>query len=137
MNKLVNGKIPANTECPWKTKCGLVQGCHHKGINHDIPFSCAAARGFEIMERDIDKHYRVVVNTFIGDRKVCNFLKSADLGITGAGHNEQLTLNYRVGEQVDEARVKKTMDAMITASNAQDTEFVVLGYEIVSIYLVE
>lgn len=54
MSKLINGKIPANTECPWKDKCStaLESKCNHKGLQHDIPFSCGFARGFAICERN-------------------------------------------------------------------------------------
>jgi hypothetical protein len=47
-----DGLIPAHTICPFKESCGLADGCHHKGHNHEIPFSCAAARGFDMVARD-------------------------------------------------------------------------------------
>ena len=43
-----NGLIPAHTICPFKEQCQLADGCHHKGHDHDVPFSCAAARAFDI-----------------------------------------------------------------------------------------
>lgn len=50
---LVDGKIPANTECPYKDKCEIFQAqkCHHQGLNHATAFSCAVARGFAIVSR--------------------------------------------------------------------------------------
>lgn len=45
-----HGRIPAHTECPFKAKCGDI-GCHHKGKEHTVPFSCGMARGWEIVER--------------------------------------------------------------------------------------
>lgn len=50
MSNLINGKIPANTKCPFWDECGLKGTCHHKGENHDVPFSCGIARGFEIVK---------------------------------------------------------------------------------------
>lgn len=51
-NGLVNGKIPANTECPWLVKCEIASlgRCNHKGKEHDCAFSCSMARGFAIIE---------------------------------------------------------------------------------------
>lgn len=48
--QLVNGNIPKNTECPFKSDCVFVAGCKHKGINHDIDFSCAVARALDILK---------------------------------------------------------------------------------------
>lgn len=50
---LVDGKIPPNTECPYKDKCEIFQAqkCHHQGLNHATAFSCAVARGFAIVSR--------------------------------------------------------------------------------------
>jgi len=51
--KLVNGKIPPNAECPFKNECDIVKFgcCNHNGINHNVPFSCAMARFFEITQK--------------------------------------------------------------------------------------
>lgn len=56
-HKLVNGRIPAHTECPYKSKCaiGLNDNCYHQGERHTCDFSCATARGFAIIERDNDE----------------------------------------------------------------------------------
>ena len=52
MEKLIKGKIPKGSECPWKNKCKIAIGgsCHHQGKNHPCDFSCATARGFQMME---------------------------------------------------------------------------------------
>ena len=54
MQPLVNGAVPANTDCPYKNRCELAQSdsCNHTGVNHAVPFSCAVARGFEIILRN-------------------------------------------------------------------------------------
>ncbi|MBK6616401.1 hypothetical protein [Ottowia sp.] len=46
---LVDGNIPANSACPFRGECEIAQGghCVHLGVEHSVPFSCAAARGFE------------------------------------------------------------------------------------------
>lgn len=56
-NRLVDGRIPAHTECPFKANCfqtnyGMIGRCYHEGINHMVPFSCATARSYEIIERN-------------------------------------------------------------------------------------
>ncbi len=53
MSQLVNGLIPANEECPYKKKCTIatIGDCYHKGEQHQIDFSCAAARGFVIIKK--------------------------------------------------------------------------------------
>ena len=50
---LVNGKIPAGTECPYRTICTEAQNgnCGHKGKEHTVPYSCGYARMFKIFER--------------------------------------------------------------------------------------
>lgn len=52
MGILVDGYIPAHTACPYTEDCSLAsQGiCSHRGTHHTVPFSCGAARGFEITE---------------------------------------------------------------------------------------
>lgn len=46
---LVDGKIPANTPCPYTDRCDPnKEFCHHKGVDHQVPFSCGFARAFEI-----------------------------------------------------------------------------------------
>lgn len=48
---LVDGKIPPKTVCPFKDKCELAKEdrCFHQGLDHQNAFSCAVARGFEIV----------------------------------------------------------------------------------------
>ena len=50
MTELVNGKIPANTECPYSARCVSKQDgtCGHNGVNHPVPYSCGYARAFKI-----------------------------------------------------------------------------------------
>lgn len=47
---LIDGKIPANTVCPFRDRCEIAQAgtCKHMGADHSVPFSCAAARMFEM-----------------------------------------------------------------------------------------
>jgi hypothetical protein len=54
MSKLVEGLIPANTECPFKDRCNL--RCNHLGKEHPRPLSCGAARMFDLLgDKDSDK----------------------------------------------------------------------------------
>ena len=47
-----NGCIPKNTECPFKKDCqgdeDTILLCKHAGKNHNVEYSCALARLFEI-----------------------------------------------------------------------------------------
>ena len=57
MNKLVNGKIPVGSECPYKEKCSeamrdseTIRGaCGHKGKEHTVAYSCGYARLFAMI----------------------------------------------------------------------------------------
>ena len=59
------GKIPLGVNCPFKDRCSLVNDpninirCKHKGKEHTVPFSCASARMFEIMEKHDDQQTKV------------------------------------------------------------------------------
>jgi len=58
---LVDGKIPANTVCPFKEKCDPKgEFCRHMGVDHTTTYSCAFARGFEITNK-YGKHTSFVV----------------------------------------------------------------------------
>lgn len=52
VDKLVGGCIPAHTECPYKENCDYVEGCHHKGVEHEVPFSCGAARFYRVFKKE-------------------------------------------------------------------------------------
>jgi hypothetical protein len=54
VSKLKLGLIPKGTECPFKDQCGIQQAgdCKHKGVLHSCDFSCASARGFDLIQRD-------------------------------------------------------------------------------------
>ena len=53
MTQLVNGKIPAKQDCPFRKECPTAasQMCKHTGAEHTVAFSCGAARLFAILER--------------------------------------------------------------------------------------
>lgn len=53
MNKLVEGKIPVGTVCPFRAQCSsAVNGtCGHLSENHTVAYSCGYARLFNIMQR--------------------------------------------------------------------------------------
>jgi len=55
---LINGKIPAHTECPYKDKCEYKKSntCHHQGKGHPREFSCGIARGFSLDEKYSSAH---------------------------------------------------------------------------------
>ena len=47
--KLVEGKIPAGTPCPFRSLCrDAPANCNHRGEQHPIPYSCGTARAFDI-----------------------------------------------------------------------------------------
>lgn len=52
--KLVNGRIPANTVCPFRAVCPNIDYvfpgstkknnfCYHTGVNHNVPYQCDVA----------------------------------------------------------------------------------------------
>jgi hypothetical protein len=51
MVQLIEGKIPANTVCPYREQCTEAQNgnCGHYGVEHNVPYSCGYARLFKIM----------------------------------------------------------------------------------------
>jgi hypothetical protein len=53
MTTLVNGKIPEKTVCPFRAQCGsAINGeCGHKGVLHEVAYSCGYARLFKIYFR--------------------------------------------------------------------------------------
>lgn len=52
MSKLKLGLIPQRTECPFVDRCAVKQDghCNHQGENHACDYSCALARGFDLIE---------------------------------------------------------------------------------------
>lgn len=50
MSKLVNGRIPPRTECSFRSECRFARThtCNHKGKEHNVEFSCGAARWFDL-----------------------------------------------------------------------------------------
>ncbi len=52
MSKLINGRIPVGSDCPFATECAIKEegDCKHKGVRHPVDFSCATARGFDMAE---------------------------------------------------------------------------------------
>jgi len=47
---LVDGKIPANTICPFRIVCTMTRICSHQGYRHNVPFSCGSARAYDLTE---------------------------------------------------------------------------------------
>jgi hypothetical protein len=51
MTKLVEGKIAVGTACPFRSECRYAQdmSCNHEGLEHNVAYSCALARLFDII----------------------------------------------------------------------------------------
>ena len=52
---LVNGRIPAREDCPYRSKCQTAHNgdCKHKGAELQLnDFSCASARYFALVEKN-------------------------------------------------------------------------------------
>jgi hypothetical protein len=79
------------------------------------------------------KGITAIVELTRGERKLDSFIKNAGLGIDGVGVKERLTITYKVGEVVDEARVLKAINSMIEQSDAQKTNFVLSNPRVLSI----
>lgn len=74
-----------------------------------------------------------IVEMLVGDRKMCAFLGAAGLGINGVGCTETIRITYKPGEEVDEARVMKAINAMIAESEAVKTDFKIMMPKVVAI----
>ena len=50
---LVYGRIPSHTVCPFASQCPLKksEACKHLGEEHEVEFSCAAARLYDTVEK--------------------------------------------------------------------------------------
>lgn len=48
---LVTGLVPAGAVCPFTDKCGVRSdgNCKHKGAQHEVAFSCALARAYDLL----------------------------------------------------------------------------------------
>jgi hypothetical protein len=47
------GRIPKNTECPYKMECDPEgKFCRHLGLEHECDYSCAFARAYDISWRN-------------------------------------------------------------------------------------
>ena len=51
--QLVDGRVPPHTVCPFRARCNIAESgqCGHLGIEHPVPYSCAAARALELIEK--------------------------------------------------------------------------------------
>lgn len=45
LSKLQDGQIPPHTHCPFRFQCEWY--CWHQGEEHEVSYSCAAARAFD------------------------------------------------------------------------------------------
>jgi hypothetical protein len=48
---LVNGLIPAHTECPFCDKCHMIAECNHQGKNHIVEYSCEVAQAMDLTQQ--------------------------------------------------------------------------------------
>lgn len=83
------------------------------------------------------KSYQAEVEVLLGNRVVSDFMASAGLGLTGVGCKSVMTIDYKPGEEVDEARVAKVMDVLIEESNREGLPTKILSYKVLSVAPVE
>lgn len=69
-SKLVHGKIPAGTICPFRGECELAKAdsCGHLSEAHTIAYSCGAARAYDLFS---DKK-QITRQGHFGDRMIDN-----------------------------------------------------------------
>jgi hypothetical protein len=72
-----------------------------------------------------DFYYVATVECCIGNRKMCNMLKNAGLGLTGAYKKERIVIRYNDGQDVDKARVMKAISYMIEELDARSEELII------------
>jgi hypothetical protein len=77
--------------------------------------------------------FRARVSVLWGDRAICEFLHKADLGVTGAGVRETITIDYKPGVEIDEDRVCKTLSETVRLSDAENTKIKILAFNVLSI----
>lgn len=60
-SKLVDGKIPAWTSCPFRPGCSIaaVGDCHHMGLAHASPFLCDKAQEFDAQAQQESVYIRI------------------------------------------------------------------------------
>ncbi len=83
------------------------------------------------------KHIEVKLSLLVGNRKLCEIMASAGLGITGFGSREIYILKYAHGEIVDEARIKTAIDKVSKRMEFIVDEYKIVSYEILEIKEVE
>lgn len=79
--------------------------------------------------------YRARVEVMHGERKISDLLAAADLGVTGCGVREILTIDFHPKEIVDDDRIHRLMSGMIQAS--EETEIKIFNYTLLDIVVVE
>lgn len=59
MTLLVEGRIPANTVCPFRQECNEAKNgdCGHLGVEHTVAYSCGYARLFNIFTRRTNEQH--------------------------------------------------------------------------------
>ena len=78
-------------------------------------------------------YYVAKVSVLRGDRKISAFMRNAGLGLNGVGVRETMTVTYKHGEEVDEARVLRAFAEMKRASDEQRTPFEIYSFDVVSL----
>lgn len=80
--------------------------------------------------------FRALVEVYHGNREMCNIIAAADIGTSGVGIREVLTINYEQGKQVDKSQVLEQMSLMKKASDAEKTPFKILSYRVLSLIFI-
>lgn len=83
------------------------------------------------------KHTEVKLSLLVGNRRLCEFMANAGLGVTGIGSREIYMLTYAPGEIVDEVRIQTAIDKVSTRLEFINDEYKILSYEILEIKEVE
>ena len=83
-----------------------------------------------------DGYFSARLKLLIGQRGVSDLMASLDLGITAVGYEKLMELDYKPGEIVDEARVRKAMDKTIARMDKEHTPDEIVSYEIIEIVFV-
>jgi len=64
-----------------------------------------------------------IVEWLRGNRGINRFMRSAGLGLDGVGVKERITITYKPGEVVTEARVLDCINKMIREADEQNMDF--------------
>lgn len=85
---------------------------------------------------EIEGYFSARVKILVAQRGLSEVLRRLDAGVHAVGVPKHMTISFKQGEKVNEARVHKAMDEAISAMARKNTEQEIVHYEIVEIVFI-